>query len=142
LQREYLLGSVLKNLPQFGDFHPPDIPYFVVLGDWLSIFHLAQEDKPHPWEPTLELLLTAEGDKGKAIVILRGIGLGTDIGIETSSPVVLFLPGLLASLRHRHFRRRACHQPEFQGYPNRADHDQVSSGSGRGFLSRRYALVQ
>jgi hypothetical protein len=48
-----------------------------MLGDGFSIFDLAQEDKAHPWEPTLELLLTAEGDKGEAIIIFGRIGLGT-----------------------------------------------------------------
>ena len=86
VEGEYPLGCFLEHLPQFGDFHPPDIPYFLMLGDGFSIFHLAQEDKTYPWEPTLKLLLTAEGDKRKAIVILRGIGLGADVGIKTCDP--------------------------------------------------------
>jgi hypothetical protein len=82
LQRENLLWRFLNNRSQFGDFHPLDIPYFVMLGDGFSIFDLAKEDKAHPWKPTLQLLLTAEGDKGEAIVILGGIGLGTDVRIK------------------------------------------------------------
>jgi hypothetical protein len=86
VQREYLLRSFLKNLPQLGHFHPPDIAYFVVLRHWLSIIHLAQKDKAHSWESTFELLLTTEWHKGEAVVILGGIGLGTDIGIKLRHP--------------------------------------------------------
>ena len=86
VQREYLLRCILEYLPQLGDFHPPDISDFVMLWDGFSFFHLAQEDKAHSWEPTLELLLTAEGDKGEAIVIFGRIGLGTDIGIKLRHP--------------------------------------------------------
>jgi hypothetical protein len=79
VEREYPLGCFLENLPQFRYFYPSDISDFVMLGDGFSIFHLAQEDKAHLWESSLELLLTAEGDKGEAIVIFGRIGLGTDI---------------------------------------------------------------
>src|SRR5215475_11445769 len=37
LPRENPLRSILKNLPQFGHFHPSDIAYFVMLGDGFSI---------------------------------------------------------------------------------------------------------
>ena len=57
-----------------------------MLWDGFSLVHLAQEDKAHSWEPTLELLLAAEGDKGEAIVILGCIGLGADIWIEARDP--------------------------------------------------------
>jgi len=86
LERENPFGSFLEHLPQFGNFHPSDILNFVMLWDGFIIFHLAQEDKTYPWEPTLELLLTAEGDKGKAIVIFGRIGLGTDIRIKARHP--------------------------------------------------------
>ena len=86
VQREYLLWCVLEYLAQFDDFYPSDTPDFVMLGNGLSIFDLAQEDKAHPWEPTLELLLTAEWDKGEAIVVFGGIGLGTHVRIEARHP--------------------------------------------------------
>ena len=83
LEGEYFLWCFLEYLPQCGNLHPSDIPDFVMLGDGFSIFDLAQEDKPYPWKPTLELLLTTEWHKGEAIIILGGIGLGADIGIKT-----------------------------------------------------------
>ena len=89
LQREYLLRCVLEYLSQFVDFHPLDIPYFVMLRDGFSLFHLAQEDKPYSWEPTLELLVAAEWDKGEAIVIFGRIGLGADIGIHIPPDLVV-----------------------------------------------------
>ena len=70
LEGEYLLWCILEYLPQFGHFHSLDIPYFLMLGDGFSIFHLTQEDKSHPWQTSLELLLTAERHKGEAIIIL------------------------------------------------------------------------
>ena len=86
LQRKYPLGCFLENFPQFGDFHPSNIPHFVMLRNRFSIFHLAQEDKTNSWEPTLQLLLTAEWNKGEATIILGGINLGTDVGIEARPP--------------------------------------------------------
>ena len=46
-----------------------------MLGHWFGIFDLTEKDTPDPWEPILELLLTAERDRGEAVVILGGIGL-------------------------------------------------------------------
>jgi len=63
-----------------------DIPDFIMLGDGFSIFHLAQEDKSHPWQTSFQLLLTTERDKGEAIVLLGCIGLRADIRIESRHP--------------------------------------------------------
>ena len=72
----------LEHLPQFKYFYPPDIPHFVMLGNRVQRLRPGIEDKSHPWEPTLELLLTAEWDKGEAVVVFGGIGLGANIRIK------------------------------------------------------------
>jgi hypothetical protein len=91
LEGEDLLWRFFEDLPQLSHFYPPNIPYFVGLWDWFGIFDLAQKNKPHPWEPALELLLTAERHKGKAIVVFGRIRLGADVWGKPGNPQASFL---------------------------------------------------
>jgi hypothetical protein len=82
LQREYSLRLPFHNLSQLCNLEPHDFPNLSCPRPWFSIFYPTHKDDAYAWDTTFELLLTAEGHKGEAVIPSWRVGAGLNVWIE------------------------------------------------------------